>query len=134
MRDIRTKKRKPKRFEWKKTEATCVFVVTGNTWYMRQVNCLRLGDWAYHWLYNGYYSVFHCLTCSLVGHYQEEKKARSLVKRLSALPSMPMLNKDDHHSVYSFSNWLTNLQTLSKDTIKILPDNVTYNPEEDIPF
>jgi len=132
MRDIRTKKRKPKKFDWQKTEATCVFIVTGNTWYMRQVDCWALGDWAYHWLYDGWFSIFHKNSMSLLGHTPFENKARSIIKKLN-LKVEHMPKKNEHiELILWFEKIKSTVDFGSLETN--LPDNVTYNPEEDVPF
>ena len=130
MKNIRTKRRKPKRFEWEKTEATCVFIVTGNTWYMRQVNCWVLGDWAYHWLYNGWFSIFHKNSMSLLGHTPFEKKARSFIKKLNS--TMEPLPKNHVDLIIWYEKIKSTVDLGSLETN--LPEDVTYNPEEDIPF
>lgn len=131
MKAIRTKRRKQKRFDWEKTETTCVFVVTGNTWYMRQVDCWRLGDWAYHWLYDGYYSIFYVPSGSLIGHVVLESKARSIIKKLNIKIKTPGPTYKVHLP------WIIKVKGVIKEMSDILynlPESVTYNPDEDIPF
>ena len=130
----RTKRRKSKRFEWKETETTVVMVVTGNIWYLKSVECKQLGEWAYHWMYKGWFSIFYVPSGCLVGHVHTEKQARSIVKKLHLKVHWPQ--PTNIHS-WAAVDWFVAFKSILGTMPEIshnLPEEVAYNPDEDIPF
>ena len=128
----KTKSRTPKRFEWETRDTCCVILVTGDTWYLKQVKTKILGVFGYHWMNDGYFSVMHVPSCSLVCHFTEERRAKTLVKKLQKLDKMPSTYKRQE-SAFWFAK-LKETVEIMEDAIFKLPDDVTYNGNEDIPF
>lgn len=134
----KTAHRRKKRFPFKEgVEATVVMPASGETsnfpFYLKQIfDCVQLGEFGYHTLYDGWYTIFHVPSGSFIGSMTLCKEARQVLKHL-------YLKVEPIHieaTRTEFSRWMQNVKRIT-DPARLyynLFDVSYWSAEDDIPF
>lgn len=125
---MKTKRRNPKRFEFKEVEANIILLNCADSPYLKTVDAKVLGAFGIHTLWEGFYCVFHVPTNLFVCAFKEEKKAKTFVKKLYCRIS------DATYSLGEIAKRIVSLIDKMEGIDITIDSTSTYNSDEDIPF